>query len=227
MDLAGIAFDAFGTLFDLSALRVRTRQVASHEGDELFASLKQRLVPWTWHATAADDYVPFPELAVQALHGAAREQRFALERSRAEYIVEGLRELPVFADVPAGLARLQALGVPLAILSNGTAEGVDALVAHNELDRVFDHVLVADSVKRFKPAKEVYALAPQAFGAPADRVMLVSGHEWDVAGASSAGLKTGWLGRGERLAPVRGIEPDVQAPDLTELALLLERDSRS
>jgi 2-haloacid dehalogenase len=218
MDLAGIAFDAFGTLFDLNALRVRTRQVASHEGDELFASLKQRLVPWTWHATAAGDYVPLQELAVEALHGAAREQRFPLERARAEYVAEGLRELPLFDDVPAGLARLRTLGVPLAILSNGTAEGIAALVAHNDLDGVFDHLLVADSVKRFKPAKEVYALATRAFDAQPDRVMLVSGHEWDVAGASSAGLKTAWLAGGEQLAPVRGIEPDVIATDLADLA---------
>jgi 2-haloacid dehalogenase len=223
VDLAGIAFDAFGTLFDLSALRVRTREVASHEGDELFASLKQRLIPWTWHATAAGDYVPFPELAVQALGGAARQQGFPLERSRAEYIVAGLRELPVFDDVRTGLARLDALGVPLAILSNGTADGVDALVAHNDLDGVFEHVLVADSVKRFKPAKEVYGLATQAFEAAAGRVMLVSGHEWDVAGASGAGLKTAWLARGERLAPVRGIEPDIEAADVADLALRLTR----
>jgi 2-haloacid dehalogenase len=221
VDLAGIAFDAFGTLFDLSALRRRTRQVASHEGDELFASLKERLVPWTWHATAAGDYVPFPELAVQALHGAARQEGFPLERSRAEYIVDGMRELPVFDDVPVGLQRLRALRVPLAILSNGTADGVDALIDHNGLQGVFDHVLVADSVKRFKPAKEVYALATQAFEAPAGRVMLVSGHEWDVAGAHMAGLKTGWIARGERCAPVRGIEPDLDAPDLAELALRL------
>jgi 2-haloacid dehalogenase len=86
---------------------------------------------------------------------------------------------------------------------------------------VFDHLLVADSVKRFKPAKEVYALATEAFDAPAARVMLVSGHEWDAAGASMAGLQTAWIARGERCAPVRGIEPDVQAADLPELALRL------
>ena len=31
--LNGIAFDAFGTLFDLNALRTRTRQAGGHEGD--------------------------------------------------------------------------------------------------------------------------------------------------------------------------------------------------
>ena len=56
MDLGGIAFDAFGTLFDLSALRTRTRQAAGHEGDELYAEFKDRLIPWTWHMTATGDY---------------------------------------------------------------------------------------------------------------------------------------------------------------------------
>jgi 2-haloacid dehalogenase len=195
--------------------------VAGHEGDELFAAFKDRLIPWSWHATAANAYVPFPELAAEALLGAARQEGFPLERTGADWIVEGTRELPVFDDVPRGLESLAALGVPLAILSNGTADGIDALVRHNGLEGTFDHLLVADSVKRFKPAPEVYALATRAFGAPGDRVMLVSGHEWDVAGAATAGLKTGWLARGERLAPVRGIDPDLEARDLDDFGMLL------
>jgi 2-haloacid dehalogenase len=155
------------------------------------------------------------------LKAAAREHGFRLERAAADWIVEGMRELPVFDDVPAGLQSLRALGIPLAVLSNGTKEGVDALVAHNGLEGTFEHVLVADSVRRFKPAREVYALATGAFGAPPGRIMLVSGHEWDVAGAARAGLMTGWLGRGERFAPTLGVDPDVEARDLPELALIL------
>ena len=108
--------------------------------------------------------------------------------------------------------------VPLAILSNGTRELVDALVAHNDLGGTFEHLLVADSVKRFKPAPQVYGLATAAFGAPADRVMLVTGHEWDVAGAAASGLKTGWIAHGERFVPVRGVMADIEAPDLSALA---------
>lgn len=223
MDLAGIAFDAFGTLFDLSALRTRTRQAAGHEGDELFASLKNRLIPWSWHVTASGDYIPFPELAAQAVQAAAREAGLRLESSRAEWIVEGMKELPAFDDVGPGLDRLLELRVPLAVLSNGTTEGIEALVAHNRLESVFDHLLVADSVGRFKPAREVYALATSAFDAPADRVMLVSHHEWDVTGAARAGLRTGWLARGERFTPVLGQQADVEAQDLPELAWQLAR----
>jgi 2-haloacid dehalogenase len=221
VNLAGIAFDAFGTLFDLSALRVRTRQAASHEGDELFAAFRTRLIPWSWHATAADAYVPFPDLAAEALMGAALEAGFPLERARADWIVEGMRELPVFDDVIAGLDALGELGVPLAILSNGTRAGVQALVDHNGIADRFDHLLVADDVRRFKPAPAVYAQALHAFGAPAERVMLVSGHEWDVAGARLSGLRTAWIARGERFAPTRDIEPDVRADDLAGLAQAL------
>lgn len=217
MQLAGIAFDALGTLFDLSALRTRTRQAASHEGDELFASLKERLVPWTWHMTASGDYTPFPELAAQAVQSAAHEAGLRLERSRADWVVEGMRELPVFDDVKPGLERLREQRIPLAVLSNGTPDGIDALVAHNGLEGTFDHLLAADSVRRFKPAREVYELATDAFAAPGDRVMLVTGHEWDVAGAARAGLRTGWLARGERFTAVLGQAADLEAPDLPDL----------
>ena len=221
MDLDGIAFDAFGTLFDLNALRTRTRQAAGHEGDELFAAFKNRLIPWTWHVTASGDYEPFPQLAAEAVQAAAREAGLRLELSRAEWVVEGLKELPVFDDVKHGLEQLKGAGVPMAILSNGTEEGIAALVEHNDLRGVFDHALVADSVKRFKPAREVYALATSAFGAPAERVMLVSHHEWDVAGAARAGLGTAWIARGESFTPVLDQQADVEAADLRELAALL------
>jgi 2-haloacid dehalogenase len=218
VELAGIAFDAFGTLFDLNALRTRTRQAASHEGDELFASLKERLIPWTWHLTASGGYAPFPELASLAVQAAGREAGLRLERSRCDWIVAGMNELPVFDDVKAGLERLRGARIPMAVLSNGTSEGIESLVAHNGLEGTFDHLLVADSVKRFKPAPEVYGLAAAAFAAPAERVMLVTGHEWDVAGAARAGLKTGWVARGEDFTPVLGQLADVEAPDLRDLA---------
>jgi 2-haloacid dehalogenase len=221
VDLDGIAFDAFGTLFDLSALRTRTRQAAGHEGDELFAAFRDRLIPWTWHITASGDYEPFPELAAEAVQAAAYEAGLRLELSRAEWVVEGLKELPAFDDVRPGLEQLKKARIPLAVLSNGTAEGVEALIEHNDLQGVFDHALVADSVRRFKPAREVYALATDAFRAPAERVMLVSGHEWDVAGASRAGLRTGWLARGEKYTPVLGEQADVEAEDLRELGARL------
>src|SRR4051794_17396138 len=110
---AGIAFDAFGTLFDLEALRPRL-------GDEAFDAFSSRLVPYTWHLTAAGRFEPFPAVAKAALSDAGAEPEVA----------DALEELPPFEDVAAGLSHLAATGTPLAVLSNGTSEGIEALVSH-------------------------------------------------------------------------------------------------
>jgi len=207
--LSGIAFDAFGTLFDLEGLRPAL-------GDELFAAFLPRLVPWTWHATAAERYRPFPEIAELALRSGAREAGIDLAEEEAGALADRLGALPAFPDAPACL---EALGArrPLAVLSNGTREGVERLVEGAGLRERFAYLLTADEVKRFKPAPAVYALAPAAFGCPADEVLLVSSNEWDLTGAKQAGLRTAWIARGRTTTAVLGVEPDLVVEELAEL----------
>jgi 2-haloacid dehalogenase len=205
MQVEGIAFDAFGTLFDLEALREPL-------GDEVFEGFAARLVPWTWHMTAAGAFRPLPEIARAAVEAAGAEEPDA--------VVHGLQRLPAFDDVVPGLEALASRR--LAVLSNGTADGVRALVSNAGLDGRFEHLLAADQAGRYKPAPELYALAPRAFGVPADRVLLVSSNEWDIAGAAWSGLRTAWLGRGREPSWVMGSEPDLVLGSLGGLAAALE-----
>jgi 2-haloalkanoic acid dehalogenase type II len=184
VDVDGIAFDAFGTLFDLG---------------DLAEAFRGTVVPWTWHATAAERFRPLPEIAEAAGIDAAR-----------------LRSLPAYDNVAQGLEALR--GTPLAVLSNGMREGVEALVENAGLTGYFDHLLGADQVSAYKPAPDIYALAAAAFRSEPGRVLLVSGNEWDVAGAAQAGLQTAWLGRGRRPSWVLGVEPDLVVQTIAELA---------
>ena len=52
MDLDGIAFDAFGTLFDLG---------------ELADDFASTVLPWTWHVTATRRFRPLPDLVADDL----------------------------------------------------------------------------------------------------------------------------------------------------------------
>src|SRR3954470_333000 len=195
-----IAFDAFGTLFDLEALREPL-------GEEVFDRFAARLVPWTWHLTAAGAFRPLPEIAVAAAKAAGAMNPAA--------VVEELQRLPPFPDVLPGL---DALGPRrLAVLSNGTTDGVRRLVANAGIEGRFEHLLAADQAERYKPAPELYAAAPHAFNLPAERVLLVSSNEWDVTGAAQAGLRTAWLGRGREPSWVLGVEPDLVIESIAEL----------
>jgi 2-haloalkanoic acid dehalogenase type II len=169
-------------------------------GDMLDA-FQSRVIPWMWHLSAAQRFVRLPELVELAI---------------GEDAAERLTRLPAFDDVAPGL---DALGDRrLAILSNGTREGLEQLVASAALEGHFEHLLAADQVERYKPAPEIYALASEAFGVAAGRILLVSGNEWDVAGASFAGLRTAWVARGKRPQWVLGTEADVVVDDLRGLA---------
>jgi 2-haloacid dehalogenase len=207
----GIAFDAFGTLFDLEALR-------EPAGDELFEAFLARLQPWTWLATAADSYLPLPELAQDAFESAAQELGAEVD---AAALADKLTELPLFPEVKDALDTLRDR--KLAVLSNGTADGLERLLANAGIRDRFTHVLTADSVARYKPAPEVYALAPRAFGLHADEVTLVSGNAWDAIGAKLAGLRSVWVSRGRPLAPVLGLTPDEVVDDLTGLTFASDR----
>jgi 2-haloacid dehalogenase len=201
-----IAFDAFGTLFDLESLR-------GPMGDEVYEGFAARLVPWTWHVTAAGVFLPLHEIALAAVIAAGASEE------EAPALVDGLSELPPFPDVRPGLDALA--GTPLAVLSNGSDDGIRALVDNAGLGGCFEHLLGATYSDCYKPARDLYALAPRAFRTRADRVLMVSSNEWDIAGAAEFGMLTAWLGRGREPSWVLGVEPDVILGELPELADVL------
>src|SRR5690349_4170636 len=95
-----IAFDAFGTLFDLGWLRGPARELAGERGDDLYDAFYARLQPWTWLATAADAYLPLPELAETAFESAAVEIGVDVD---AGQLAERLTELPLFPEATGAL----------------------------------------------------------------------------------------------------------------------------
>jgi 2-haloacid dehalogenase len=207
-----IAFDAFGTLFDLEALR-------EHAGDELYDAFYARLQPWTWFATVAGAYRPLPQLAEEALRSAARA--VGHDPDEAAELAGRLTKLPLFPEAEAALDALRDKH-RLAVLSNGTVDGLEELLSGAGIRDRFEHVIAADSVGRYKPAQELYELGPRAFTAAPHEVVLVSGNDWDAAGAKLAGLRSAWVSRGRPLAPVRGVEPDHVVEDLSGLVFALD-----
>lgn len=219
MPVDAIAFDAFGTLFDLEGLRPAMRSELGNPGDAVFDGFVARLVPWMWHSSASGRFQHFPEVAEAAITASAGAAGLELEEGQARELATGLRSLPAFPDVAEGL---DALGRwQLAVLSNGTHDGVAALVANAGLGGRFAHLLAADQAGRYKPSPELYALATRAFRTRADRVLLMSSNEWDVAGASQFGMRTAWLARGRAPSWVLGVEADWVIDSPGELARVL------
>jgi 2-haloacid dehalogenase len=106
----------------------------------------------------------------------------------------------------------------LGILTNSTLDVAEAQLAHARLRDHFDLLISADEVRRYKPAREVYALASERLQAPPGDLMLVAAHDWDVAGAMRAGLHAAFVARhGTALNPLDQ-KPAIVGPDVRAIA---------
>jgi 2-haloacid dehalogenase len=210
--VAGICFDALGTLFDLTPLLDEIDGSVAPGAGRSFAD---RLGPWAWHATAAGRYQPFPELALDALLAAAREHRVQLRNGAAGELVGRLQRLPLVDGAGDMLRRLQP--AQLAVLADGTLEELRALVHSAGVAQRFRHLLAADPVRLFRPAPQAYALASIALGVSSDRVLLVTAHEWDVAGGHHAGLRTVWVSGGRPETRMFGVAADIVVNSMAAL----------
>ncbi len=146
----------------------------------------------------------------------------ALEES-VTYVMAGLVELNVHADIPDGVSRLKDAGFRLVTLSNGPAQLANILLGRAAIREKFDALLTVEDAPAWKPVRSAYQYAADACGVqPADMVM-VAVHPWDIHGAAEAGLRTAWLNRTDVLYPRHFAIPDYTIRTLTELSSCLAR----
>jgi 2-haloacid dehalogenase len=211
-----IVFDINDTLLDMSAL------------DPLFAdAFSDKAVRRVWFAqaianaltaTLVGTYADFGEMQRAALEMTARRRGVAIDPERMRRILRGVAALPAHGDVHAGLTRLRNAGIRLAVLTNSTASAVEEQLENTRLRPYFELVLSADSVRRFKPAPEPYAMAAEALGLAPAEMLFAAAHDWDVTGAMKAGYRTAFIARhGMSLNPIEA-PPETIVPDIRALA---------
>ena len=115
--------------------------------------------------------------------------------------------LEPWPDTIEGLTRLRRR-YTLATLSNAGMAAMVAVVKHAGLP--FDAVISAELARSYKPAPAVYRLAVDYLGVPAEGIMLVACHKYDLRAAKSQGMKTAFVPRPFEFGP--HAEPDV-TPD--------------
>ena len=216
-------FDVNETLSDLSPLAARFEEVGAPPGllaGWFAATLRDGIA-----LAASDDYAPFLEVGRAVMIGElALLPRLSHPPSEAaDHVLAGLATLSVHPDVPEGLRLLDAAGIRIATLTNGSAEIARGLLERAGLDGLVERNLDVTEVRRWKPAPEPYLYACRGLGvAPAEAAM-VAVHPWDVHGAVRAGLRGAWLDRSGVPYPEIFEPPAVSARELPALARALAR----
>lgn len=216
-----IVFDLYGTLFDVHTVARRCDGYYPGRGLDMSVMWRQKQLEYTWLRTLMGQYIPFEDATRDALVYTCERLGLPLSEADRATLCEAYLELAPYPEVPAALRRLQATGLPLAILSNGSAFSIGRVVDGAGLRPHFSHLLSVESVGVFKPHGEVYELACRTLALPARQILFVSSNAWDAAGAAHFGFKVCWVNRNDSPFDELGTRPLMMIKQLDELPALL------
>ena len=219
--ISALVFDAYGTIFDVHSVTRLAESLFPGKGAALSAAWRAKQLEYTWLRSLMGRYEDFSRVTVSALDWAIESLGLEADDAARRALVDEYRRLATFPEVPAALDKL-ARARPLAILSNGHPEMLDAVVDHNELRSKFrGGVLSVHPAKVFKPHASVYRIAEEELGVSRAMMGFVSSNGWDAAGAKSFGFRAYWVNRSGAPVERLGVRPDEIVKDLGELVKLL------
>jgi 2-haloacid dehalogenase len=220
VQVKGLLFDAYGTLFDVHSVVDAGRAVTS-DPQALSSLWRGKQLEYTWLRTLMGRYEDFWAITEAALVFACRRLGLQVSAPERARLMDAYLRLDAYPEVRPVFERLR--GLPCAILSNGAPRMLDGVVAHCGLGGYLQAVISVDAVRMFKPAPQVYALGPAALGLPKEALGFVSSNGWDVAGAKAYGFQVAWVNRLRAPLEELGLAPDLEVPDLEGLARALGR----
>ena len=139
-------------------------------------------------------------------------------------ILRGLVSLPPHADVRDGLQRLRSAGFRLVTLTNSAPAAVEQQLKNAEIGEYFELSFSVDTVRKFKPAPEVYRLVATELQVRRHNC----GSSLRTRGTCSAPCVP--VVRGLRCTPGKALfpladKPDIVGPDLRNVAdQIVKRD---
>jgi 2-haloacid dehalogenase len=234
--IAAVVFDAYGTLLDVHSAIGRVMReraaagaatLAADRAGALSVLWRDKQLAYTWLRNAMRQHADFAQVTEDALDHALEAHRLETDQALREALIAAYRKLEPYPEVPEALARLEALGVPLGVLSNGTPGMLaDALASAGIADRLAA-VISVETIGVYKPAPEVYQLATRQFGVAAAEILFLSSNGWDVHGAAAFGCTVIHLNRQGAAAERLPGRPVHQLRDLTPLPGLLVGDGQT
>ena len=222
--IEALAFDAYGTLFDVFSVTALCEELFPGRGDALSQRWRAKQLQYSLLRSLMGRHRDFWVVTGDALVHAARSLGLDLTAARRERLMDAYLSLAAFPDVRPGLEALRDRGLRLAILSNGEPRMLEAAARSAGIDTLLDTIISVEEVKIFKVSPRVYNLGVERLGVDRSALGFVSSNGWDVAGAASAGLITFRIQRAAAEPPEElGFAAHRVVAAITDLAPLVDR----
>jgi 2-haloacid dehalogenase len=223
MTIQAIAFDAYGTLFDVYSIRELSEKIFPGCGASLVEMWRDKQIEYTHLRSMCSMYKPFWEITQDALIFTCRRLGLSLDLEAQNALMGQYARLHAFPENLSVLRELRATGLKLAILSNGNLHMLQSAVDAAAMQGVFHHLLSVDAVSKFKTSPEAYQLGPDVFALPAKNILFVSSNCWDACCATWFGYTTFWVNRTAAPLEELGVAPHGEGRTLTDVIGFVEK----
>jgi 2-haloacid dehalogenase len=209
-----VAFDAYGTLFDVFSVQARADEMFPGSGAAIAQSWRTKQIDYTRLRSMAGQYEPFSIVTEQALKATLADLELSASPVVVTQLAHEYQSLTPYPETREALEALSAMGIPRVVLTNGERDLMITLLETSGLGGLIDDVLSADQVKAFKVDPRVYQLAVDHFDEPSSAILLASANQWDAIGARWFGFSSAWVNRNGTAPEELGVEPSFVVNDL-------------
>jgi 2-haloacid dehalogenase len=219
-----IAFDAYGTLFDVYSMGLLAEELFPGNGSALALMWRDRQIEYTRLVTMSDPnpggskyYLPFWDLTIRSLRYVCKRMDLELSSVNEKRLMDQYAKLTGFPDSLNVLKTIKERGIATGILSNGSREMLATVVRSNGLESYLDKVVTIEEVRLFKTAPQAYELLLKAFPVQKHEVLFVSSNAWDALAAKWFGFDVFWVNRLGHPFEEIGEKPTYEGKSLTEV----------
>jgi 2-haloacid dehalogenase len=219
-----IAFDAYGTLFDVYSVGRLAEELFPGCGAELVVMWRDRQIEYTRLVTMSDPspdgskyYLPFWEITIRSLRYVCKRMKLDLTSDHEAQLMNQYAKLSSFDDSMSVLKAIKDKKISTAILSNGSKEMLATVVESNGLKPYLDQVVTIEDVRLFKTAPQAYELLIKAFPVMKEEVLFVSSNAWDALAAKWYGFDVFWVNRFDHPFEEIGEKPDYMGGTLSDV----------
>jgi len=219
-----IAFDAYGTLFDVYSMSQLAEEIFPGHGQALSLMWRDRQIEYTRLVTMSDPnpngskyYLPFWELTIRSLRYVCKRMGLNLSAEAEKRLMDQYAKLTGFEDSLSVLQSIKQKNISTAILSNGSREMLAMVVGSNGLKPYLDKVVTIEDVRIFKTAPQAYELLLKEFPVKKEEILFVSSNAWDALAAKWYGFDVFWVNRQGHPFEEIGENPDYQGSSLTDV----------
>ena len=215
MKTKAVVFDAYGTLFDVNSAAEKCKSKIGDNWEDFANFWRTTQLEYTWLRSLMKRHKNFWQITEDSLDKSMKV--FNIDKNMRKDLLNLYKVLSPYPEVKKVLQNLKKKNLKIAILSNGTPDLLNELVASNNLIDLFDDLFSVEEVGIFKPDPKVYGLPLKKYKAQAFEITFLSANTWDVSGGGNYGYNSIWVNRNKSQFDKLDYQPKIEIDNLSQL----------